>query len=190
MLNKAEDKISRSFKRDFPEAVPLVMALDLRVKADRGARVNGMPTYWLDGQYQLTGYKTAQGGAPFTKEMAAAHIQKVLKEIADGRAEVATESRDQRFARIIDGMRSIELRHRHFCSYRHPSGDNGTILFNGDPVTAWVRLWDEPGHVAHAEDVPIEQIYAVLNASFSNGGKTISGRKQSIGTQDTMGETA
>lgn len=177
---QTEEKISRSFKRDFPEAVPMVEALGLRVKSTPGKRVNGMPTYWLEGTYQLTGYKTRrEDGGLFTKADAAEHIRSTLQEIADGRAEVAAESREQRFGRLIDGMRTLELKYRNFCSYRHPSGDEGTILFRGDPVTAWVRFWEERDKpVAHAEDVPIAQLYAMLNASFANGGKTISGRKQ------------
>jgi len=177
MKPRTHEKISRAFKRDFPEAVPMVEKLGLTVRADSGRRVNDMPTYWLDGIYQLTGYRTNQFGLPFTKAMAAALIEKRLKEIAEGRAEVAAQTREQRFRHLVEEMRTIELKYRNFCTYRHPSGDEGVILDMAS-ATGWVRLWDEEKEIAHAEDWPIGQLFLALEKSFASGGTTVSGRRQ------------
>lgn len=173
MAKRPKEKISRSFKQEFPEAVPLVEALGLRVQLQPGKRVNDMPTYWLEGTYQLTGYRTAKGGVPFTKEMAREHIQTVLKEIADGRAEIANESREQRFARVIAGMKTIEFQHRMFCEYRHPSGDSGTVFWYDGPRSASVHLHGESGAAAQVEYIPLAKMYEALSESFARGGTTI-----------------
>jgi hypothetical protein len=169
--------ISPSFRKLFPHAAECAAELGLYITSGGGKRVNGLPTFWMEGTYQLTGFKTKADGSPFTKDDAAEHIQKLLEQITAGRVETEGESREQRFARLIDGMRALEPRFKTFATYRHPSGDEGTILFLGDPVTAWVRFWDQ-GQVAHAENVPLTQLYAVLNASFANGGKTIAAKAE------------
>jgi hypothetical protein len=173
---RAPEMVCRSFRREFPEFVADITALGLRVTASPGRRVNGLPTFWLDGHYQLTGYETNADGLAFTGEDAAKHIEQIVQDINAGRAEVAAETREQRFVRVIDGMKTIELRSRFFCGYRHPSGDHGSIFYrHGCPVDAWVGFWNEK-HVASVRDMPLDRLYDALNASFSRGGESVSGK--------------
>lgn len=174
MPQDEHSKISRQFIRDFPEFVSMVKALDLYLKCDGGKRVSGMPVYWLDGQYQLTGYKFDQHGNPFTREIAATHINKILLEICEGRADVADETLEQRFERIVDGLKTIELRRGNFCCYRHPSGDHGSILCTrGEPVIASVYLWSDSRPIAETNWVMSNHVSEVLRASFANGGRAM-----------------
>jgi hypothetical protein len=179
---RPKEKICRSFKRDFPEFVEQIEQLGLQVHAQRNRRVNDMPTYYLEDAYQLTGYRTTDGGKKFTKETATALIRKLLQSIVDGRDEVAQQTREQRFRNVIAGMKTIKLRYNNFCYYGHPSGDTGTILYDA-AIVGWVRLWDEKKDCAHAEYYPVDQIYDALAVSFRNGGATISNKGEDGGQQ-------
>lgn len=169
-------RISHPFRKAFPEAAEMADALGLTIRAQPGKPVNGMPTYWLDGTYQLTGYRVNKDGSAFTREDAAKYMRELLEGIAEGRAEVARETRETRFERIINGMKTIPQRYRMFCVYQHQSGDSGTI-FPRQRVDAWVYFWDEPHQIARATDVEPADIYSALRTSFLNGGKAVSGTR-------------
>jgi hypothetical protein len=183
-----DPKISPSFHRDFPEFVPAVQELGLCIHCTGGKRVNGMPVYWLDGTYQLTGYDHDKEGRPFTKEVATRHISKLLADISEGRAQVASETFEVRFERIVEGVMTLNLRYKNFCSFRHPSGDEGTIFYRGEPVSAWVRFWpDTAREVARAENVMLAQLPDALRTSFANNGAMFNGRTALTQRETTRG---
>ena len=172
-----QDKICRGFRRDFPDLVGAINSINGIVQAHPGRKkVGEMPTYFLNGDYQLTGYKFDKDGNPFTMDVARAHIQKTVTRITDGRSEVKCLTREQRFSHIVEKMKAIELRRNTFCTYCHPSGDKGTIMDIDIMYTGWVLFWDEEKDAAHAEDFLLYELWEALNDSFTQGGKTISTR--------------
>lgn len=151
---REKERISRSFKRDFPEFVERAEALGVRIKLvasrKRGVRRD---VYWLDGYRQLTGYDTNKDGSPFARSDAARHIDRVLTDMAEDLAAAAAMTEDERFARVMAKTRQIKPQYRMLGECRFPNGDGAGIFFMssfdgtvrlagiGDVATAKVA-WD------------------------------------------------
>lgn len=123
------DLISRSFRQDFPQFVDRAISLGVRISLSPGKR-NGAPrAYWLDGYLQLTGYILKKGHLPFTHDDAVANIDKALTAIEQGRADVLSMSRSERFAAVMAEMRKMKPEYRMIGEVHLPSGDQGHCFF-------------------------------------------------------------
>lgn len=129
---KIDDKIARSFRQDFPEFVARAEALGVKISLGEGRRNGRERVFWLDGYRQLTGYTTRSDGLPFTRMDAARNIDKALTAIEEDRAEVASMSRDERFARVMSEFRKMKPQYRMIGEVRMPNGDRGHCFFMAD----------------------------------------------------------
>lgn len=146
---KPRPQMSPAFKRDFPEFVERAEALGVRIQPSPSRRRGKPAVYWLDGYRQLTGYDTNADRSLFTHEDAVRHIDKVLTEIEEGRAEIATMTVESRFQRVIAEFRKMPPQYRMIGEVRLPSGDGGHVWFMADYRGA-ARLYGI-GEVAKAE---------------------------------------
>lgn len=126
---KTDDKIARSFRQDFPEFVARAEALGVRINLGEGRRNGRERVFWLDGYRQLTGYTTRSDGLTFTHEDAVRNIDNALTNIEQDRREVASMTREERFARVMAEFRKIEPQYRMIGEVRMPCGDRGHCFF-------------------------------------------------------------
>lgn len=131
-MSKDKSKICRSFRQDFPEFVARAEALGVKISLGEGRRNGHDRVFWLDGYRQLTGYTTRSDGLPFTRMDAERNIGKVLTAIEEDRAEVASMSRDERFARVMSEFRKMKPQYRMIGEVRMPNGDRGHCFFMAD----------------------------------------------------------
>lgn len=122
-------KLCRSFRQDFPQFVERAVALGVTISLGEGRRNGRERVFWLDGYKQLTGYTTRSDGSPFTLEDAARNIDKVLSEIEEDRAAIATMSVDERFARVMAELRQMKPQYRMIGEVRMPCGDRAHVFF-------------------------------------------------------------
>ena len=129
MVKKTKDQISRAFRHDFPQFVDRAQALGVRINLSPGKR-NGRPrAFWLDGEWQLTGYLTKADGGRFTDADAVENIDNVLRQIENDRKVIEGMTVAERFARVMDKMRQIEPQYRQIGCVRIPCGDRGHCFF-------------------------------------------------------------
>ena len=127
-----EPTICRSFRQDFPEFVARAEALGVDISLGEGRRKGRERVFWLDGYRQLTGYTTRSDGKPFTHEDAVRNIDKVLSAIEADRAETASLSVADRFARVMAEFRQMKPQYRMIGEVRQPGGDRGHVWFMSD----------------------------------------------------------
>ncbi len=124
--------ICRSFRQDFPEFAGRAEALGVKISLGEGRRKGRDRVFWLDGYRQLTGYTTRSDGLPFTRMDAERNIGKVLTAIEEDMAEVASMSRDGRFARVMSEFRKMKPQYCMIGEVRMPNGDRGHCFFMAD----------------------------------------------------------
>ena len=125
-------KIARSFRQDFPEFVARAEALDVSISLGEGRRNGRDRVFWLDGYRQLTGYTTHSSGVRFTRDDAAANIDKVLTEIEQDRAAINAMTPRERFSRVMAEFRQMTPQYRMIGEVRLPCGDRGHCFFMAD----------------------------------------------------------
>lgn len=127
---KTKDPICRSFRQDFPEFVDRVTALGLRIQLSQKKRSPDQDrVFWANGYKQLTGYTSKADGSAFTYADAVENIDKFLTAVESDRAEMAKMTVQDRFARVIAGMRQIVPQYRMIGETRAPGGDVGNCFF-------------------------------------------------------------
>ena len=129
---KTQDPICRSFRQDFPQFVERAEALGVKISLGEGRRNGRERVFWLDGYKQLTGYSINSEGCRFTLDDAERHIDKVLTDIEEDRAAIASMSIADRFARVMTEFRQMESRYRMIGEVRMPGGDRGHVWFMSD----------------------------------------------------------
>jgi hypothetical protein len=125
-------KIVRSFRQDFPEFVARAEALGVSISLVEGRRNGRDRVFWLDGYRQLTGYTTRSDGGRFTRDDAAANIDKALTAIEQDRAAIAGLTPAERFARVMAEFRQMVPQSRMIGEVRLPCGDTGHCFFMAD----------------------------------------------------------
>lgn len=129
---KTQDPICRSFRQDFPQFVERAEALGVKISLGEGRRNGRERVFWLDGYKQLTGYTINSEGCRFTLDDAERHIDKVLTDIEEDRAAIASMSIADRFARVMTEFREMKSRYRMIGEVRMPGGDRGHVWFMSD----------------------------------------------------------
>ena len=166
---KTQDPICRSFRQDFPQFVERAEALGVKITLGEGRRNGRERVFWLDGYRQLTGYTINSEGCRFTLDDAERHIDKVLTDIEEDRAAIASMSIADRFARVMTEFRQMKSRYRMIGEVRMPSGDRGHVWFMWDYEGA-VDLHDvgtvAKAKVAHGAD-QMARFCDMLEADFS-----------------------
>ena len=147
---KDKPKIARSFTQDFPQFVERATALGVKISLGEGRRNGRERVFWLDGYKQLTGYTTRSDGGRFTLEDAERNIDKALTAIEQDRAEIATMTPADRFARVITEFRQMKPQSRMIGEVRLPCGDTGHCFFMAD-YEGGVHLWGFGQDVARAK---------------------------------------
>ena len=127
-----KDNIARSFRQDFPEFVARAEALGAKISLGEGRRNGRDRVFWLDGYRQLTGYTTRRDGSRFTHEDAVRNIDRVLTEIEEDRAAIASLSVPERFARVMAELRKMTPQYRMIGEVRMPCGDRAHCFFMAD----------------------------------------------------------
>jgi hypothetical protein len=150
MKTAKDNPICRSFRQDFPKFVARAEALGVRITLGEGRRNGRERVFWLDGYRQLTGYTTRSDGAPFTHADAEANIDKALTAIEEDRAAISTMSVADRFARVMEQFRQMQVQYRMIGEVRLPCGDGGHCFFMAEFDGA-ARLHDI-GEVAKAKE--------------------------------------
>lgn len=126
------DPICRSFRQDFPQFVDRAKALGVRISLSPGPRRGNPRAFWMDGDWQMTGYLTKKDGSPFTDADASENIDRLLRQVEEDRKAISSMTVAERFARVMADMRQIEPQYRMIGGVRLPCGDRGHCFFMAD----------------------------------------------------------
>lgn len=102
-----KNKISPAFIKDYPHHADRARAMGIPVHLSPGSRGSRARAYWLDGQYQVTGFLTRvltdKTAVPWTTEDSDRYIGEILDKIEAGRRAADLQTIPERFNAVMDG---------------------------------------------------------------------------------------
>ena len=122
-----KNKISKKFKEQFPKAFALADRLDAKITWHDRA-------WWLDSCVRLTGYVVGKENEPLGRAGNETIALERLEQFKKGREELQSQTVWQRFAHLMEEGEKLELKWKHFTTYRHVGGDKITAFSDGSNV--------------------------------------------------------